>query len=149
MLYTTKFSGGLKTAATNPPPRDARLSIYGRMWRLAACLKSIGICGPPSVTYLTRDPAGPKAPRNKRPSGKWSDDDFDVPVDGVVVGPIFNANAAPVGDPQRSPNGFTSDAQNSAYSRRSALARRLRLERGEIGLATQPHDAHLVGAIDR
>ena len=29
------------------------------------------------------------------------------------------------------------------------LACRLRLERREIGLAAQPHDAHLVGAIDR
>src|SRR3984893_18945346 len=31
----------------------------------------------------------------------------------------------------------------------AALARRLRLEHREIGLAAQPHDAHLVGAIDR
>jgi hypothetical protein len=32
-----------------------------------------------------------------RPSGEWSDDDYDV--DGVVVGRIFKANAAPVGSP--------------------------------------------------
>jgi hypothetical protein len=32
-----------------------------------------------------------------RPSGQWSDDDFDVLCDGVVVGRIFNAKAAPVG----------------------------------------------------
>jgi hypothetical protein len=32
-----------------------------------------------------------------RPSGQWSDDDFDVLADGVVVGRIFKANAAPVG----------------------------------------------------
>src|SRR5919198_6734652 len=34
-----------------------------------------------------------------RPSGEWSDDDFDVLADGVVVGRIFKANAAPVGEP--------------------------------------------------
>jgi hypothetical protein len=34
-----------------------------------------------------------------RPSGEWSDDDFDVLADGAVVGRIFKANAAPVGAP--------------------------------------------------
>jgi hypothetical protein len=34
-----------------------------------------------------------------RPSGHWSDDDFDVLCNGTVVGRIFNANAAPVGSP--------------------------------------------------
>jgi hypothetical protein len=34
-----------------------------------------------------------------RPSGKWSDDDYDVLADGAVVGRIFKANAAPVGSP--------------------------------------------------
>jgi hypothetical protein len=34
-----------------------------------------------------------------RPSGEWNDDDFDVLADGVVVGRIFKANAAPVGTP--------------------------------------------------
>ena len=34
-----------------------------------------------------------------RPSGEWSDDDYDVLADGVVVGRIFKANAAPVGSP--------------------------------------------------
>jgi hypothetical protein len=32
-----------------------------------------------------------------RPSGEWSDDDFDVLAGGVVVGRIFKANASPVG----------------------------------------------------
>jgi hypothetical protein len=31
------------------------------------------------------------------PSGEWNDDDYDVLADGVVVGRIFKANAAPVG----------------------------------------------------
>ena len=32
-----------------------------------------------------------------RPSGEWNDDDYDVLSDGVVVGRIMNAAAAPVG----------------------------------------------------
>ena len=32
-----------------------------------------------------------------RPSGEWNDDDFDVLADGVVVGRIMKAAAAPVG----------------------------------------------------
>jgi hypothetical protein len=32
-------------------------------------------------------------------AGEWNDDDFDVLADGVVVGRIFKANAAPVGAP--------------------------------------------------
>jgi hypothetical protein len=34
-----------------------------------------------------------------RPSGQWSDDDYDVLAEGVVVGRIFKANAAPVDAP--------------------------------------------------
>jgi hypothetical protein len=34
-----------------------------------------------------------------RPSGEWNDDDYDVLADGVVVGRIMKANAAPVGAP--------------------------------------------------
>jgi hypothetical protein len=34
-----------------------------------------------------------------RPSGQWNDEDFDVLAGGVVVGRIFQANAAPVGSP--------------------------------------------------
>jgi hypothetical protein len=32
-----------------------------------------------------------------RPSGEWNDDDYDVLAGGVIVGRIFNVNAAPVG----------------------------------------------------
>jgi hypothetical protein len=32
-----------------------------------------------------------------RPSGEWSDDDYDVVADGIVVGRIFKVHAAPVG----------------------------------------------------
>ena len=32
-----------------------------------------------------------------RSSGQWSNDDFDVVTNGIVVGRIFKANAAPVG----------------------------------------------------
>jgi hypothetical protein len=34
-----------------------------------------------------------------RPSGEWSEDDFDVLEDSAVVGRIFKANATPVGSP--------------------------------------------------
>ena len=34
-----------------------------------------------------------------RPSGEWSDDDFDVLAEGVVVGRIFKVSAAPAGMP--------------------------------------------------
>jgi hypothetical protein len=34
-----------------------------------------------------------------RPSGEWSDDDFDVLFEGVVVGRIFETAASPVGTP--------------------------------------------------
>ena len=34
-----------------------------------------------------------------QPSGEWSDDDFDVLADGIVVGRIFKSAAAPVGTP--------------------------------------------------
>jgi hypothetical protein len=38
-----------------------------------------------------------KRATGSRPSGEWSDEDYDVLADGVVVGRIFLANAAPVG----------------------------------------------------
>jgi hypothetical protein len=34
-----------------------------------------------------------------RPSGQWSDEDFDVLANGIVVGRIFKADTAPVGEP--------------------------------------------------
>jgi hypothetical protein len=34
-----------------------------------------------------------------RPSGEWNDDDYDVLADGVVVGRIMKANAAPADAP--------------------------------------------------
>jgi hypothetical protein len=32
-----------------------------------------------------------------RPSGEWNEDDYDVVVDGLVVGRIMKAAAGPVG----------------------------------------------------
>jgi hypothetical protein len=40
-----------------------------------------------------------KRASTSRPSSKWSDDDYDVLADGVVVGRIFYAAASPVGSP--------------------------------------------------
>jgi hypothetical protein len=34
-----------------------------------------------------------------RPSGEWSEDDYDVLADGIAVGHIMKAAAAPVGMP--------------------------------------------------
>jgi hypothetical protein len=39
-----------------------------------------------------------KPASSSRPSGEWSDDDYDVLADGAVVGRIMRA-AAPVGSP--------------------------------------------------
>ena len=44
--------------------------------------------------YLTLKRAGAS-----RLSGEWSEDDFDVVADGMVVGRIMKAAAAPVGSP--------------------------------------------------
>ena len=35
-----------------------------------------------------------------RPSGEWTDDDFDVLADGAVVGRIIKVHAAPEGSPR-------------------------------------------------
>jgi hypothetical protein len=44
--------------------------------------------------YLILKPASAS-----RPSGDWNDDDYDVLAEGVIVGRIMKANAAPVGSP--------------------------------------------------
>jgi hypothetical protein len=46
------------------------------------------------VTTLTL-----KSARSSRPSGEWSDDDYDAICDGAVVGRIFKAAASPIGSP--------------------------------------------------
>jgi len=40
-----------------------------------------------------------KRASTSRPSREWNDDDFDAVCDGVVVGRIMKAAAAPVGEP--------------------------------------------------
>jgi hypothetical protein len=50
--------------------------------------------GPMEKDYLVL-----KRASASRTSGKWSEADFDVLAEGVVVGRIFKANAAPVGEP--------------------------------------------------
>jgi hypothetical protein len=41
----------------------------------------------------------PKRASASRPSGEWSDDNYNRAADGVVVGRIFKTNAPPVGSP--------------------------------------------------
>jgi hypothetical protein len=38
-----------------------------------------------------------KSASKSRPSGEWNEDDYDVVVDGLVVGRIMKAAAVPVG----------------------------------------------------
>jgi hypothetical protein len=38
-----------------------------------------------------------KRASTSRPSGEWSDDDYDVLADGIFIGRIMKAAAAPVG----------------------------------------------------
>ena len=40
-----------------------------------------------------------KRASSSRPSGEWSDDDYDILTDGIVVGRIMKAAAAPEGSP--------------------------------------------------
>jgi hypothetical protein len=56
-----------------------------------------------------------------RQSGKWNDNDFDVLREGVVVGRIFKANAAPCRGSGHCPLGITKIAR-----RRTAMRRRAR-----------------------
>ena len=48
---------------------------------------------------MDKDYLALKRASTSRPSGEWNDDGFDVLCDGVVVGRIMNAAAAPVGMP--------------------------------------------------
>jgi hypothetical protein len=60
-----------------------------------------------------------------RPSGEWSDEDYDVLADGVVVGRIFKANAAPVGESWTLAFGHHEDrtpTHGYAASREAAMA---------------------------
>jgi hypothetical protein len=48
---------------------------------------------------LIYDRADPQRASASRPSGEWSDDDYDVLADGAVIGRIMRAAAAPEGTP--------------------------------------------------
>jgi len=69
-----------------------------------------------------------------QPSGEWSDDDFDVLADGIVVGRIFKSAAAPVGTPwfaDQLRDGFT-DARarcGAALGSRQPVSRSVSAER--------------------
>jgi hypothetical protein len=53
---------------------------------------SIGACFGPIRVDISHTSAS-------RPSGEWSDDDYDVLAEGVVVGRIMKAAASPAGTP--------------------------------------------------
>jgi hypothetical protein len=58
---------------------------------------------PPRLGYVSPCPGvrrlALKRASASRPSGEWSNDDYDVIADDVVVGRIMKAAAAPVGQP--------------------------------------------------
>ena len=70
-----------------------------------------------------------------RPSGEWNDDDYDVFADGVVVGRIINAAAAPVGSSWLWTYGFDPRERRPAHgycaSREAAMAAFAKSWRGE------------------
>jgi hypothetical protein len=48
---------------------------------------------------MDKDYFVPKRASASRQSGQWSEDDFDVLADGIVVGRLFKSLAAPAGMP--------------------------------------------------
>jgi hypothetical protein len=57
-----------------------------------------------------------------RPSGEWSDDDYDVLADGVVVGRIMRASAAREGMPWLWTLAFGHHTHGYAATREEAMA---------------------------
>src|SRR5262245_34078926 len=53
----------------------------------------------PCLVHFRRQLFANDAIAASRLSGEWSDDDYDVLADGIVVGRIMKAAAAPVGSP--------------------------------------------------
>jgi hypothetical protein len=84
-----------------------------------------------------------------RPSGEWSEDDYDVLADGAVVGRIFKANASPVGASWmwtfslRPPRGSDADA----WLRRDARSRDGGLREELAANMTDPKDSSCIAAI--
>jgi hypothetical protein len=58
-----------------------------------------GVCLSDKMTLMDKNHLILKRASASRSSGQWSDDDFDVFAEGVVVGRIFKSNAAPVASP--------------------------------------------------
>jgi hypothetical protein len=59
-----------------------------------------------------------------RPSGEWGEDDYDVLADGIVVGRIMKAAAAPIGQPWLWTLAY---GHHEDRTRRTATSRRARL----------------------
>ena len=74
-----------------------------------------------------------------RPSGEWNDDDYDVLADGFVVGRLFKANAAPVGEPWMWTLAFEhhENARQPTATPQRARQRWLRLQRAGGGKLKQ------------
>ena len=79
-----------------------------------------------------------KRAASSRLSGEWSEDDYDVLADGIVVGRIMKSAAAPVGQPwlwtlayghheDRTDSRLRADARGRDGDRIKRRARRFRL----------------------
>jgi hypothetical protein len=65
-----------------------------------------------------------KSASNSRPSGEWSEDDYDVVADGLVVGRIMKAAAVPVGMSWMWTLGYGYHEESHPHPRLCGLARR-------------------------
>ena len=83
-----------------------------------------------------------------RLSGEWSDDDYDVLADGVVVGRIMKAAVAPVGTPWlwTLASATTKTARRSTATRRRARLRWQRSPRAGVG-SGRDENARVVPAL--
>ena len=72
-----------------------------------------------------------------RPSGAWGEDDYDVLIDGMVVGRIVKAAASPVASPGC---GHCSSATTKTAHPRTAMSRRARPRWGHSLRVGGPND---------
>jgi hypothetical protein len=75
-----------------------------------------------------------------RPSGEWSDDDYDVLADGLVVGRIMKAAASPVDAPWLWTSAFghhedRTPTHGYAATREAAMAAFAKSWRRELGVS--------------
>ena len=83
-----RYSGGASSSRWSVVRRSLGRSRHARSSRSRRWLDKM------DKDYLVL-----KRASTSRPSGEWTDDDFDVLADGAVVGRIMKVHAAPEGSP--------------------------------------------------